>query len=50
MYQFVVNFVGEVPEYYQFIYTILTLVLSLTFFGTFVSIFYWILKLVRGVI
>lgn len=50
MYQFVVNFVGEVPEHYQFIYSILTLSLSITFFGVFVSLFYWILKLVRGVI
>ena len=50
MYQFVVDFVGQVPEEFEFIYTILTLVISITIFGTFSSLFYFVLKLVRGVI
>ena len=50
MYQFVVDFVGEVPSQFEFIYTILTLIISITIFGTFSSLFYFVLKLVRGVI
>ncbi len=50
MYQFVVDFIGEVPSHFEFIYTILTLVISITIFGTFSSLFYFVLKLVRGVI
>ena len=49
MYEFVVNFVGEVPEQFTFIYSILTLILSITIFGTFSSLFYFVLRLVRGV-
>lgn len=50
LYNFVVSFVGEVPQEFQFIYTILTLVISVTIFGTFSSLFYFILKLIRGVL
>ena len=50
MYDFVVNFVGEVPENFIFIYSILTLIISLFVFGVFISLFYFVLKLVRGVI
>jgi hypothetical protein len=50
MYQFVVDFIGEVPEQFTFIYVILTLALSVVFFGTFSTLFYWILRLIRGVI
>lgn len=50
MYQFVVDFIGTVPEQFQFIYVILTLVLSIIFFGTFSTLFYFILRLLRGVI
>ena len=50
MYQFVVDFVGTVPEQFTFIYTILTAILSIIIFGTFSSLFYWVLRLVKGVI
>ena len=49
IYQFVVDFVGEVPEQFQFIYIVLTGIISLMFFGTFSSLFYFVLRLVRGV-
>lgn len=49
MYEFVVSFVGEVPQQFEFIYSILTLILSITIFGTFSSLFYFVLRLVRGV-
>ena len=49
MYEFVVSFVGEVPEQFTFIYSILTLILSITIFGTFSSLFYFVLRLMRGV-
>lgn len=48
IYQFVVNFIGEVPEQFEFVYTILTTILALMFFGTFTSLFYWVLHLVKG--
>ena len=50
LYQFVVDFVGEVPEQFTFVYIILTIILSLVIFGTFSTLFYWVLRLVRGVI
>uniref|UniRef100_A0AAU8B5R3 Uncharacterized protein n=1 Tax=Dulem virus 59 TaxID=3145770 RepID=A0AAU8B5R3_9VIRU len=49
MYQFCVDFIGQVPEQFQFVYVILTLVLSILFFSVFTSLFYWILKLFEGV-
>ena len=49
LYEFVVSFVGEVPEQFTFIYTILTCILSITIFGTFSSLFYFVLRLLRGV-
>ena len=49
MYEFVVSFVGELPEQFTFIYSILTLILSIMIFGTFSSLFYFVLRLVRGV-
>lgn len=48
LYEFVVSFVGEVPTQFEFIYTILTAILSLIVLGTLPSIFYFILRLVRG--
>ena len=48
MYEFVVSFVGEVPQQFEFIYSILTLILSITIFGTFSSLFCFVLRLVRG--
>ena len=50
LYQFVVDFVGVVPEQFTFVYVILTIILSLMFFGTFSTLFYWVLRLIRGVI
>lgn len=50
MYQFVVDFIGEIPEQYEFIYTIVTLILSVCILGSFTSIFYFILRLIRGVV
>ena len=49
IYDFVVSFVGEVPEQFIFIYSILTLIISISIFGTFSSLFYFVLRLVRGV-
>ena len=48
IYEFVVSFVGEVPEQFEFIYTILTCILSISIFGTFSSLFYFVLKLFKG--
>lgn len=50
MYQFVVDFIGQVPEQFDFIYVILTLIISISIFGAFTSIFYFVLRLIRGVI
>ena len=48
IYEFVVSFVGEVPEQFEFIYTILTGLLSFIILGTLPSIFYFVLRLFRG--
>ena len=48
MYDFVVSFIGEVPEQFNFIYTILTLIISIMIFGTFSSLFYYVLRFFRG--
>ena len=48
IYEFVVSFVGEVPEQFTFIYTILTAILSMTIFSTFSSIWYFAVRLFRG--
>ncbi len=48
MYDFVVSFIGEVPEQFTFIYTILTLIISVMIFGTFSSLFYYIFRFFRG--
>ena len=48
MYDFVVSFVGEVPEQFTFIYTVLTLIISVMIFGTFSSLFYYIFRFSRG--
>lgn len=49
MYQFIVNFIGEVPENFEFIYIIITGILGIAIIGSFTSIFYFILRLIRGV-
>jgi len=38
IYEFVVSFVGEVPESFTFIYSILTLIISILVLGTFTSL------------
>lgn len=48
LYQFVVDFIGEVPTEFQFIYVILTLVIAFLFFSTFISLLYWIVNLFKG--
>lgn len=48
IYEFVVSFVGTIPEQFEFVYTILTLILSLIILGTLPSIFYFVLRLFRG--
>lgn len=48
IYEFIVSFVGEVPEQFSFIYTILTTILSLIILGTLPSLFYFILRLFKG--
>lgn len=50
MYQFVVDFIGEVPENFTFIYTIVTIIISIAVFGSFTSLFYFVLRFIRGVI
>ena len=37
IYEFVVSFIGEVPEPFTFIYSILTLIISILLVGTFTS-------------
>ena len=49
MYQFIIDFIGEVPENFEFIYVILTGILSIAVIGSFTSVFYFILRLIRGV-
>lgn len=49
MYQFVVDFIGEVPEQFTFVYAIITIALSVLFLSVFVSLFYFILNLIKGV-
>ena len=48
LYQFVVDFIGVVPEQFEFIYVILTLIISISIFGTFSSLMYVILRIVKG--
>lgn len=50
MYQFVVDFIGEVPEHFAFVYTLVTVIISITVFGSFISLFYWVLRFIRGVV
>ena len=38
IYDFVVSFVGTVPEPFEFIYSILTLIISILIVGTFTSL------------
>lgn len=49
MYQFIVDFVGPVPENFEFIYVILAGILGIAVIGSFTSIFYFVLRLIRGV-
>ena len=49
MYQFIVDFIGEVPENFEFIYVILTGILGIAVIGSFTSVFYFVLRLLRGV-
>lgn len=48
MYQFIVDFIGEVPENFEFIYVIMTGILGVAVLGSFTSIFYFIERLIRG--
>ena len=48
IYEFIVSFVGQVPEQFQFIYTILTAILCIMILGVFTSLYCFILKLFRG--
>lgn len=38
IYDFVVSFIGQVPEQFTFIYTILTLIISILIIGTFTTL------------
>ena len=38
IYDFVVSFIGTVPEQFEFIYAILTLIISILLVGTFTSL------------
>ena len=48
MYEFVQGLIGTVPEEFAFVYTIVTIILSIAIIGSFTSIFYFILRLIRG--
>ena len=48
IYEFVQSFVGQVPEQFEFIYTILTIILSIMILGAFSSLYYFVLRLVKG--
>ena len=48
LYEFVVSFIGEVPEVFEFIYIIITCILAISMIGTFSSLFYFVLKIFRG--
>lgn len=50
LYNFVVNFVGTVPSEFEFVYVILTLILSIIIFGTFSTLFYIPIRILRGLI
>lgn len=49
LYEFVTSFIGPVPESFEFIYVILTLIIAILIVATFMSLFYFVLNLVRGV-
>ena len=49
MYDFIVDFVGTVPSEFTFVYTILTIILSITILATFTHFFYFFLELFKGV-
>ena len=48
IYDFVKSFVGEVPEQFEFVYTILTTIFSIMIFGAFSSLYYFVLRLFKG--
>lgn len=48
MYEIIVSLVGEIPTEFQFIYSILTLVLSTLLISFLFQLFYIPIKLVRG--
>lgn len=48
IYDFVVSFVGVVPEQFEFIYTILTIIISIMLLGAFSSLYYFVLRLIKG--
>lgn len=45
IYDFVVSFVGTVPQQFEFIYAILTLIISILIVGTFTSLVLFFKKL-----
>lgn len=45
IYEFVVSFIGQVPEQFTFIYSILTLIISILLVGTFTSIILFFKKI-----
>lgn len=50
IYDFVVSFMGPIPEQFEFVYTIITTILSIMILGAFTSLYYFVIKLVKGVI
>lgn len=43
MYDFIVDFIGVVPDEFAFVYVILTLIFSIAIIGTFTHFFYFLL-------
>ena len=50
LYEFVVSFMGPIPEQFEFVYTIITTILSIMVLGAFSSLYYFVIKLVKGVV
>ena len=48
IYEFVVSFVGTVPEQFEFVYTIITTIFCIMLLGAFSSLFYFVLRLFKG--
>ena len=48
LYDAIVSLIGTLPEEFEFIYAILTLVVALMIVSVFSSLFYFVLRFIRG--